>query len=342
MVFFALTACSTSQVEEQYPSPTPRIAPPATLTPFQPILVTSTASPLPIPTQTDIVTPTPNPYQKYTISAMRSRTYGDGGAIQIIEKLEENKFFTRYKICYPSDGLMIYGFINVPKGTGPFPVIIVIHGNYNTKGYQLMPYSTNDADLLSRKGYFVFHPNMRNYGESDQGDDFYRSGLTIDILNLISLIKSQGSLAVGFEKADGNKIGIWAHSMGGEVALRVLTISNDILATVLYAPMTGDIIKNAQYIDNQEELNTPAYLIPAISPLYSYYNITSALQLFHGTADDVVPVAYSEETCLLLTNFGKEINCTFYDGARHTFNSNYTSDFEKRFLYFYETNFSEP
>ncbi len=36
--------------------------------------------------------------------------------------------FTRTLINDPSDGLTIYGFIDVPRGPGPFPVIIALHG----------------------------------------------------------------------------------------------------------------------------------------------------------------------------------------------------------------------
>ena len=113
--------------------------------------------------------------------------------------------------------------------------------------------------------------------------------------------------------------------------------------------MTGDIIKNAQILFKftalpkfQEELDTPAYLLAAISPMYHYYNITSALKLYHGTADTVIPVEYSQETCEALTTLGKEINCAFYEGARHTFNSNYSADFNKSFLYFFQTHLLEP
>ena len=275
---------------------------------------------------------------------MYTRSYG-GGFFQVLEKLGENNSFTRYKIRYLSDGLKIYGYMNIPKGEGPFPVIIAIHGYSDPDQYQLLPYSTDAADQLSREGYLVIHPNMRGYGESDSGDDRYRAGLAIDILNLITTIKQPGVL----EEANTERMGIWAHSMGGEIALRVLTLSRDIKATMLYAPMTGDIIKNAKlYLtltglpEFQEELNTPAHLVAAISPASHYQNITSALKLYHGTADSVIPVSYGRETCATLTALGKEINCAFYEGAKHTFNSTYSADFNKSFLYFFQSHLKEP
>ncbi len=279
---------------------------------------------------------------------MRARSYG-GGVVQILKKLDEEKTFTRYKILYLSDGLRIYGFMNIPKGEGAFPVIIAIHGYSDPNNYQLMPYSTHAADDLSRAGYLVIHPNLRGYGESDSGDNLYRAGLAVDILNLIAIIKEQGIKVGAIEKTIPSRIGIWSHSMGGEIALRVITVSDDIKATMLYAPMTGDIIKNAQIYQRiisfpqlQEELNTPAYLVSAISPVYHYSHITSALKLYHGTTDAYIPVSYSQETCQILTNLGKEIDCTFYEGAAHTFNGNYTAKFEYSFYNFFETHLKKP
>ena len=277
---------------------------------------------------------------------MRARSYG-GGQIEIIKKMDENSNFTRYKIRYPSDGLAIYGFVNIPKGEGPFPVIIALHGYSNPNAYSILPYSADTADEFARDGYMVFHPNMRDYGESDQGDSRYRAGLAIDILNLIELIKTQRSAP--FEKADPGRIGLWSHSMGGEIALRVITVSADVKATMLYAPMTGDIINNAQILYNltglqefADELNTPLHLLPSISPNKFYFQITSAMILYHGTADAIIPIDYSRETCTQLTALGKEIECIFFDGADHTFKSRYTAGFRSSYRNFFETYLKTP
>ncbi len=335
LIIGLLTACAPAQAEPMIPTFAPSPVP-ATSTPFQPQAATRT--PLVFPTITatlPVPTMTPNPLEKYTIASMRARIYGIG-TIQLLEKISEEGRFTRYKFQYSSDGIPIYGFVNIPKGEGTFPVIIAIHGNYDTGGYQLMPYSTIYADRIAQEGYIVFHPNMRNYGESGSGDDRFRNGLATDILNLIAMIQSQGGVGT-WSMINPEKIGLWGHSMGGEVALRVTTISNDINATMLYAPMSGDVSKNAAYINAQDELDTPPHLLTAISPHHSYGLITSPLKLYHGTADEVIPVLWSKETCATLTALGKEINCAFYEGAKHTFNNNYTADFERSFFYFFET-----
>ncbi len=90
------------------PSPTETIPPSPTATPS----VTPTATPS--PTATPTATPTLDPYADLTIEGLRSRVYG-GGEIAVEETLAVTDAFTRTLITYPSDGLTIYGFMNVPR-----------------------------------------------------------------------------------------------------------------------------------------------------------------------------------------------------------------------------------
>ena len=336
---FALAACQpaaplAAPVVTALPSQT---APSPTATAFQPQLSTPTA--VALPTFTPTVSPptlAPNPLQKYTISAMRARIYG-AGAIQMLGEISDEGEFIRHKFRYPSDGLTIYGYVNIPKGDGPFPVVIMLHGNYDTVNYKLMPYTTYYADRMAQNGYVVFHPNLRNFGESSDGDDRYRTGQAADTINLVTMLKLQGGKSGGLSMLNPNKIGLWAHSMGGEVALRALTITDQFDAAVLYAPMSGNLLKVANAIKSKAELNTPPEMISAISSDTSYSLITTPIKLYHGTSDEIVPVTWSYETCDALTTLGKNIDCLFYDGAKHTFNGNYEPGFEENYYTFFET-----
>jgi hypothetical protein len=96
---------------------------------LQPPTITPTFTstpPTPLPTATETATalptlsPTPDPYFAYSNDYLRSRTYG-GGQIEFVEVLGQNLYFTRYLIRYPSDGLNIYGFANIPNDAEKHP-----------------------------------------------------------------------------------------------------------------------------------------------------------------------------------------------------------------------------
>jgi len=288
-------------------------------------VIASPTSTVPPPTPTVTLSPTLAPYEQYTIDFLRGRTYG-GGNIEIVETMEVNDSFTRYLIHYPSDGLNIYGFANVPKGDRPFPVIIAIHGFVDIANYQMLDYTTPAIDSITQAGYIVIHPNLRGYPPSDNGDNLFRVGMAVDVLNLISLIKSESGPSELFATAATEDIGLWGHSMGGDIVLKVLTISSDVKAAVLYASMSGDEMKNAQLLFNafpnrtlQAELATPATIAERISPMYFYNKITAPIQLHHGTADRSVPIVWARETCAALTAASVQIDCFYYPDERHTF-----------------------
>lgn len=312
-------------------SPAPPLAT-STVSPFVPTYTPAfTRTPAPTltrrPSFTPFVTPTftPAPYDRYTITYLRARAYGDG-QVELAAKMDENKLFKRYSFTYPSDGLRIYGFMDVPRGTGPFPVIIMLHGRSDPGSYSTLDYSTPYADELAGAGYFVLHPNLRNYPPSDHGDNLYRVGMAIDVLNLIALVKETGGQPGPLARADPGRIGLWGHSMGGGIALKVITISTDIKAALLYAPLSGDEKLNFDKIfsgpDNPQagiESNTNEIAWFHISPFYSFNNITAAVSIHQGRLDDVVPPEWTDATCERLRTLGKTVFCVNYPDMGHAF-----------------------
>ena len=323
-----------------------------TLTPFQPLQNTPTSLPTVTPTTTSTPVPPaataiPLPavaeeYLPYTIASLRARSYG-GGQIETLEVIEEKENFTRYEIHYPSDGLDIYGFVNVPKGDGPFPVIIMMHGYGWSKVPTVLSSDTPVADLLAEHGFVVLHPNMRGYPPSDDGDDRYRVGLAVDILNLIALVKNQAGKPGLLENADPTRIGLWGQSLGGGVALRVATVSEDIKAMVLYSSISADESKNAELFYGitgeqvyQTEMETPSNVMAYISPSHYFDTINASVKLYHSLTDDVVPAAWATETCEEMKAQHIDVDCFYYIGADHSFSSGFKTDFRKTMLAFFD------
>ena len=315
----------------------------------QPPTITPTFTAAPTETQTPTLTvapsptisPTPDPYFPYTIEYLRSRAYG-GGQIEFVEVMQQNILFTRYLIRYPSDGLTIYGFANIPNDEASHPVIIALHGYIDPSIYNTLDYTTHYADSLASAGYIVLHPNLRGYGPSDDGDNLFRVGMATDVLNLIALVQTQSGGNDPLRNADPNLIGLWGHSMGGGISTRVLTISDDVKAALLYAAMSGDEQKNYEAIrvwsgDTRglDELNVPTEALPRISAMYFFQNITAAVSIHHGMADALVPLDWSMLTCEQLKSLGKNVECHYYKDMPHTFYGQGDAEFIQNTIQFF-------
>lgn len=329
------------------PSPIPSATPippaPTSAFPFTP-----SPSPPPTPSPPHIPSPTPSPtpdlYAPLTIDALTARSYG-GGQLEIVDTLEQNEQFTRYLITYPSDGLTVYGYMNVPNEGSQFPVVLMLHGYIPPAEYQTVAYTRRYADALAEAGYFVIHPNFRNYPPSDEGSNPYRIGYAIDVLNLIAIIREQSQDETGYlRRADADNIHLWGHSMGGGVALRVLAVNNAsyLKAAVLYAAMSGDEQKNNERIQawtggqrGQFELAASPEQVDAISPINYLERSNAAISVHHSRDDAVVPVEWSEELCAELAEIDLPYECFFYEGLPHTFNGGGDALFMERVVQFF-------
>lgn len=240
----------------------------------------------------------------YSLEALSEREYGQG-ELRIEYPRQNKEEFTRYYITYDSDGLNIHGFVNIPRGEGPFPVVIALHGYIPAGEYETLDYSTRYADSIARKGYIVLHPNMRNFPPSDSPGRTrdYNSGYTADVMNLLEYVRQEAGQAGSiFENADLSRIGIWGHSLGGSVALRVIGLVPEIKAAVFYSAVTQRYSNDSAGFD-----------------VYNLEITNAAFSVHHGTADDTIDVGWSYQFCDQLEEAGKSYDCYFYEGSPHTF-----------------------
>ena len=268
------------------------------------------------------VTPTPG-INPYSIEAMVNRTYGDG-ELRVEYAWQEKEEFTRYYITYDSDGLNIHGYVNIPRGNGPFPVVIALHGYIPASDYETLDYSTRYADSIARKGYIVLHPNLRNFPPSDSPGRVrdYQSGYTADVMNLLAYVREMAKDETSiFANADLENMGIWGHSLGGGVALRVLNLVPEIKAAVLYGAVS-------------QRYNTAS----AGFKVYDLEATGAAFSVHHGELDEIIDPGWSRTLCEDLETAGREYECFFYEDQPHTFIRNSDADplFIQRTVDFYE------
>ena len=253
-----------------------------------------------------------------SLSALMSRNY-NGRDLKIVKTLAKNSAYTRYQIAYKSDDLMISGIMNVPKGKGPFPVIITNHGFIDPRIYTLGRGLKREQDYLARHGFVVIHPDFRNHAFSDKDPTDlagFRLGYTVDAINCIMAVKNSA-----YHFFNKNKIGLLGHSMGGGVVLNILVARPDLAqAAVLFAPVSADYRDNftrwlwrRKHHPEIAEKIIALYGSPEVNPAFwdglsakNYFeNIQTPILLHHGLADEMVPVSWSDKLEEWLKEKGK-------------------------------------
>jgi hypothetical protein len=97
------------------------------------------------------------PLAKYSFERLRQKDYS-GGEISLEG---ENKFFLIY------EGKRVSGQINVPKGVGPFPVVVMLRGYVDKEIYETGVGTRKVAAVLAQNGFMTLAPDFLGYGESD-------------------------------------------------------------------------------------------------------------------------------------------------------------------------------
>ncbi|HSL42743.1 MAG TPA: alpha/beta fold hydrolase [Anaerolineales bacterium] len=355
-VFITLVACQPA-------SPSHSLSP--TRAPQQVKVETATPSPIPTHTFTPSATPTlEESIFPYTIPGLRQHDF-QSGKIHIRSTLSENEKYTSYLIDYPSDGLTITGVMQIPAGEGPFPVILMNHGFFSRSVYNSGDGTDRASAFLTEHGYITLASDYRSWGRSDIGNSFFYSGLVIDVINLLNAVPS-------IREADPERIGMWGHSMGGGVTIKVLTIDPRVKAAVLYSSVSADF---ADVIDRwgpgcfgdigQGELivgcnssdvipvdlpmnmqdayrfaASDAQILQRVSPFYHLDDVTAHVQIHYGTEDGKylsgTPPQWSVKLTQGLRDAGKQAEMYQYEGEGHSFIGQPWFDFMTRTLRFFD------
>lgn len=265
-----------------------------------------------------------------SIDAMSKKEY-NGSDLKLEKKLSENEFYTRYSISYKSEGFKISGIMNIPKGDGTFPILILNHGFIDPKVYTNGQGLKREQDFFARNGYAVLHSDYRNHAQSDfdpNNDLRPRSGYVEDVINAIEALKKSDLPSLNKEN-----IGMLGHSMGGGIALNVMVTKPEIAkAYVLLAPINSDYKKNfdrwvldewpnvaKEFYEKYGTYEENTELWKSISARYYLDKIKAPIMLHQGALDEDVPVEWSRELNELLKKEGKDITYFEYPKEGHTF-----------------------
>jgi dienelactone hydrolase len=190
--------------------------------------------------------------------------------------------------------------VGITRGGKKYPVIVVIRGYVDKEIYQTGVGTWKAAGVLADNGYVTLAPDFLGYGESDGENEYPLAARFERPLTVLNLMAAIGSLPM----ADEQRVGIWAHSNGGQIALSVLEITKGEYPTTLWAPVsigfpesilnyTDELPDKGEYLKGLvREFET--YYLPERFSIDNYWNrIRAPIQIHQGTGDEEVSVEWS-------------------------------------------------
>lgn len=299
-----------------------------------------------IPTQT--LTPTPFPFQEMTITDLRSRSYQS--SINELDLYSENDKFSTYSTSYNSDGYVVNGLLSVPKGVipdGGWPAVIFVHGYIPPKEYKTEQNYVSYMNALSDE-LVVFKIDLRGHGDSE-GEAYgayFSEQYVVDTLNARNALSD-------VEFVNPRKIGLWGHSMGGNVVFRSFVVDPEITKVVIWAGAVYTYEDFSEYgisdssyqrpptdserqqrrvelFDTYGSFNRSSNFWQKVVPTNYLEGVVGSVQIHHARNDNVVSIEYSRNLVEVLRGTTIESNIFEYESGGHNITGNSFNDAMKR------------
>ncbi|MDN5780234.1 MAG: alpha/beta fold hydrolase, partial [Humibacillus sp.] len=271
----------------------------------------------------------PNPV---SIAALIQKTY-DGRGLTLGAERGSTAAYRQYYATFRGDGLTISGRINIPRGAGPFPAVVLAHGYVDPREYTNGQTMLRERDYLARQGYVTLHVDYRNHAQSSKdpkAESRLRLGYTVDTINAALALQKD-------PRVDPDRIALVGRSMGGGVVYNAVVVRPGLFkAAVAYAPVSSDAVDNFEKWVRPDpsgsgvaekviaRLGTPEKQPAnwaAVSPRTFFGRIQDPIMIHHGTADAECPIAWSEQTVDALKAAGRPVTFYVYPGQQHTMTS---------------------
>lgn len=302
---------------------------------------------------TIIPTPVPMEYAYMTIPYLRAKTYD--GKLGGLEKVGEYDAYTSYLTSYTSEGLRINGLLTIPNGDleKKWPAIVFVHGYIAPSEYRTLERYVDYVDFLARNGFVVFKIDLRGHADSEgeATGGYYSSGYVIDTLNAYNALQQADFVEKG-------SVGLWGHSMAGNVLMRSFAANPEIPAVVIWAGAGfsyADLVKyglndssyrppeqQSQRASNRQKLfdavgrfNPSNIFWKQVAPTNYLNDLKGAIQLHHAIDDTVVNVGYSRDLNALLDSVNIPHEYYEYESGGHNITgSNFTNAMQRTVDFF--------
>lgn len=280
--------------------------------------------------------PTPFPFQELTIPYLQSRSYQS--TLNEKSVFDQTTTYTSYLTSYDSDGLRINALLTIPKSEEPvggYPAVVFVHGYIPPNSYRTTEKYEDYVDYMARNGMVVLKIDLRGHGDS-QGEAsgaYYSSDYVIDVLNAYAALE-------GADFVDKQRIGLWGHSMAGNVILRAVSTKKSIPKAVIWAGAVYTYQDLAELRISDDSYTPPAqvserrrkreelaelhgqfspdsWFWQMVPPTNYLDNVQTALQVHHAVDDDVVSVEYSRNLAEIMSTTDIDFELFEYPTGGH-------------------------
>lgn len=297
-------------------------------------------------------------FSEMTIPYLRSREYQS--SLDELRPYGSSDNFNTYLTSYNSDGLKVNGLLTIPKGEeleGGWPAVVFVHGYIAPTVYRTTEKYNDYVNYLARNGIVVFKIDLRGHGESEgePGGSYYSGDYIVDTLNARAALQAS-------DFVNPKAVGLWGHSMAGNVTFRSFVSARDIPALVVWGGAGysyEDLLKygiddnsyrppatNTQRQNRRAELrakygdfNKDSEFWSQVTPINYLTGVNGAIQVHHAVDDAVVSVAYARDLMQLLDSTDIPHELFEYPSGGHNLTGSSFSQAMARSVAFYKKQF---
>lgn len=258
------------------------------------------------------------PLLKYRIDALDQFDLVES-ELKIIDKISESENFDSYLFSFATQGGSMSGKLNWPKNSDHNKAIVMIRGYVPPEIYQPGVGTQAAAEVFAKEGFITLSPDFLGFGQSSPDYEDSWEGRFVKPIQVMELINSLEKTNLSFaicqfetkggscvENTDELKIGIWAHSNGGQIALTTLEGFEVNYPTSLWAPVTAPFPYSVLFFTDEvdDEGKASRSWVNIFEKDYDVFDFSltkhlnrlrGPLQIHHGTADEAALFSWSLE-----------------------------------------------
>lgn len=215
------------------------------------------------------------------------------------------------------DGYPVHGWVAVPEGEGPFPVVLQIHGGpYAAYGVHLF----DETQVLVDAGYAVLYANPRGsagYGRAHGRSIRGRMG-TLDFADVMDFFDA---VVADDPRLDGDRAGVMGGSYGGYLTAWIIAHDHRFAGAIVERgfldpaafPGSSDIGS----FFGQEYVGTDPARIAAQSPMAVVDRVRTPTLVLHSERDLRCPLDQATRYYAALKSGGVEAEMLVFPGEDH-------------------------